>query len=401
MDGDAIPNNSQEGEGTNQPYIGEYKEPKTHFLFYISIGVFLLVVLIVFLFFFVGSEKISEEDLSQGATIELKENEEIEFTIEGEEHKITIESINSDSIDIIIQSEIIKANLKVGEEKKFDLDGDGIYDLKVKFNGVEDGKADISIKQISESICVENWNCDKLGECIEEKQTQICVDTNNCGTEINKPALILVDCEINITVEAVNESNVPITSCVSNDGTCPSGCTSSNDNDCTEVIELADCNDSDGGKNIYIKGITNGQEDECFILIGAGLNQYVNSCNEEGCSVDEQWCDSIKGYQATGITCDYGCSNGACLEEPLSYCNDTDGGKDYFVKGYFELNLETGGIVDVHLIFEDLCELDIDPNGNPNLLAEFFCPSNIYNLTEEISENYICPNGCSEGACIQ
>jgi len=58
------------------------------------------------------------------------------------------------------------------------------------------------------------------------------------------------------------------------------------------------CTDSDNGKNIYVKGITNGQEDVCY-----------------GSNVEEQWCDPILGYQATEIPCPHGCSDGACLEE--------------------------------------------------------------------------------------
>ena len=35
--------------------------------------------------------------------------------------------------------------------------------------------------------CVENWDCTNWGECIDEQQTRTCVDSNSCGTIVNKP----------------------------------------------------------------------------------------------------------------------------------------------------------------------------------------------------------------------
>jgi len=269
MDGETISNNSnlQKVKETNTIYIKEYQEHKTNYLLYILIGIGTLFVLglIIFLLVFIGSKEISERDLSLGTIVTLKENEEVEFSIDEEKHKIIVESINPNSVDIVIQSEPInlnKLNLKVGEENKFDLDGDGTYDLKVILNKIEDGKADIYILKISEVICEENWVCDQWSKCVGGQQNKICVDTNSCGTEENKPSPEVRACQIdqcatntdcndnNSSTEDICSgalklcSNILITSCKNNDNYCPPGCTNNNDSDCEAIIELIDCGTS-------------------------------------------------------------------------------------------------------------------------------------------------------------
>jgi len=147
-----------------------------------------------------------------------------------------VESVNKDSVDIIIQSEPIKINLKIGESKKVDVNGDNIYDIEIKLNSITEKIPDIFIKKIdipkdkekkevegnnTESIeiennkteektnnlkeinkseiennvtkldktndslnesCVENWNCGEWSTCIDKIKTRTCNDLNDCGT---------------------------------------------------------------------------------------------------------------------------------------------------------------------------------------------------------------------------
>ena len=65
--------------------------------------------------------------------------------------------------------------------------------------------------------------------------------------------------------------------------------------------------------------------------------------------------------------------------ETKHVCVDSDNGKDYFKKGKVEIinsNFAT-----------DFCTKD--------KLFEFYCLDNTWNM-----ENYICPNGCEDGACL-
>ena len=142
------------------------------------------------------SDKISNEELSSGTYESLKEKQEVKFEIEDEEHKMIVDSVYSDSVDIIIQSEPIEVNLKIGETKKFDLDGDGKYDLEVKLKNIVNGIPNIFIKKISEAVCDEDWNCESWSSCNEQgSQTRVCTDLNSCGTEEDKPEVIRA-CEV-------------------------------------------------------------------------------------------------------------------------------------------------------------------------------------------------------------
>ncbi len=185
---------------------------------WIFLSVFLAIIVVILLvFFFIkySSIKISDKELSQGTFMNLKEDKEIKFYLEGKEHKIIIDSVHDKSVDIIIQSETITANLKINEEKKFDLDEDGNYDLKVKLKSIDNGNVYLFIKKISEEICTENWDCNNWSECINWTQTRICSDLNNCGTTKGKPTEIQ-DCIVEVTNFTENISNF---NCLAQNGT--------------------------------------------------------------------------------------------------------------------------------------------------------------------------------------
>jgi hypothetical protein len=66
-------------------------------------------------------------------------------------------------------------------------------------------------------------------------------------------------------------------------------------------------------------------------------------------------------------------------------CRDSDGGKEYFVKG----NVVSG--------VNDRWDTCLDEYGKPNTLEELFCPTK----RGIASEHYNCPYGCQNGACIE
>ena len=151
--------------------------------------IFILVALIGTSYYFLfgnNSKTLTDEDFSNENIINLEQNEEIKFKIGEEEHKIIISSVFSDSVDIIIQSEPINANIKIGETKKFDVNGDGIYDISVKLESIVDGKVNLILEKINETICSEDWNCTEWAQCLDN-QTRTCSDLNNCSTQTNKP----------------------------------------------------------------------------------------------------------------------------------------------------------------------------------------------------------------------
>jgi len=92
-----------------------------------------------------------------------------------------------------------------------------------------------------------------------------------------------------------------------------------------ETIESA-CSDSDYGKDYFTKGTIIGggvsfvQYDYCLVLTSTGQTD-VTSCDASNpdCRLHEFYCENgiRKGVR---VSCDYGCSNGACLPEPTQEC---------------------------------------------------------------------------------
>ncbi len=84
------------------------------------------------------------------------------------------------------------------------------------------------------------------------------------------------------------------------------------------------------------------------------------------------------------------CSNGACKMVPTPItnqtCTDSDGGRDYFVKG----TVNATRVGEASRYFTDTC---INP---PNTVLEFSCDAQ----NEPYPEHRFCADGCSDGTCI-
>ena len=199
-------NNNYQNNNPNLyiPQIPQQKSNKKIWLL-ILIPIFIIIIgLVIFLFMNSSSKTISNNEFSQGTNIQLKENAEAKFILDDESHTIKVKSIGSNSVNLIIRSNPIQVNLKIGEEKKFDLDNDGFYDIQVKLNDIKEGIPEIFIKKIHESTCTENWNCGDWSSCVDGEQTRTCTDSNSCGTtegkldEQQSCTLQTIDCGSNI-----------------------------------------------------------------------------------------------------------------------------------------------------------------------------------------------------------
>ncbi len=96
--------------------------------------------------------RISSEDLSRGYTKIMRENWRMTFEIENETHGLLIDEISEQSISIILSSELKKATLNIGDEKKFELNKDNYYDLLVKLNAIENSQANLTVQSIHQEI---------------------------------------------------------------------------------------------------------------------------------------------------------------------------------------------------------------------------------------------------------
>ncbi len=106
----------------------------------------------------------AEEHLSAGYTKELMAGEKIEFILKKktglfskpiiENHTIEISKIENESLTLIVTSDPIILNLKVGDEKRLNLSSADYYDFYIKLNSINsaDSSANVTIKTIYEPI---------------------------------------------------------------------------------------------------------------------------------------------------------------------------------------------------------------------------------------------------------
>ena len=117
----------------------------------------------------------NKTELEKGYTQELEEKDKIKFTItvneeaengtkqKEETHTLTVNKIENETANIIIESDPIDLNLSIGQEKKINLSSKDYYDVSVKLNNINNSKANITIKEIDKKfslwISLKNtWN---------------------------------------------------------------------------------------------------------------------------------------------------------------------------------------------------------------------------------------------------
>jgi hypothetical protein len=258
---------------------------------WIYFGVFLgiIILLLLILLFLNNSKKtIPEDKLSEGTSFNLQENKEVKFNLNEEKHKLTVNSINEDSVEIILQSEPIKFTIKVGETKKIDLNNDGIYDVYVSLISIKDGKPLLFIKKINEKTCIENWTCANWEICSDGNQTRKCTDLNNCKTTKNRPAS-KQECE-------VSEKNPPAV----------------NDTTCAEKNGTI-CNKT----SICTTSIINASNSLRCCIGSCIINQSLDNQNE---CLTAKNCDD--GNYSTNDICSG--TPKKCLHSPITQCTDGD-----------------------------------------------------------------------------
>ncbi|UZE94202.1 MAG: LamG domain-containing protein [Candidatus Pacearchaeota archaeon] len=111
----------------------------------------------------------------------LEENERIYFVYKETEHYIIVDSISADNVYISIYSLPQYATLLVDETKEFNLDDDGITDIRVNLDELNYEKQEVSItvEIIQRCDCPE---CSLWSECKEGKQIRTCY---KCNEETN------------------------------------------------------------------------------------------------------------------------------------------------------------------------------------------------------------------------
>jgi len=100
----------------------------------------------------------------------LAEDEPQTIAVGNETHNITAISVSDESVSLKIESKPVLISLLPGQSKEVDIDGDGVKDIKVTYNGLVDGKADVTYEEIpTEQMPVEEVK-ENVTEKVQEEQ---------------------------------------------------------------------------------------------------------------------------------------------------------------------------------------------------------------------------------------
>lgn len=205
----------------------------------------------------------------------------------------------------------------------------------------------------------------------------------------------------------VNASVVEERICVNGRGankyfTCPNGCS----NGACVTTTTQTCADTDGN-NQFVKGYLNtntagwtpNAPDKCGTLVSSGNYEDTASCSGSSCYMIELYCSGISPQRSiANCPTGYSCSDGACVQSTSTTCADTDGGKNYYVKGTLTGKANWQGGPDAVTV-SDCCVTDGTTGGvclsSSNTLNEAYCSNGFLAW-----DTYKCTNGCKDGACI-
>ncbi|MBM3234208.1 hypothetical protein FJZ19_03870 [Candidatus Pacearchaeota archaeon] len=147
---------------------------------------------------------------------------------------------------------------------------------------------------------------------------------------------------------------------------------------CRPDYTLPKCEDSDG-LDYYVFGKTSYYYS--YLYSGSWRTysyNYSDFCYNNTI-IYEYYCQA-NSIRVSSYKCPDGCLNGACVKKnPVEFCNDSDGGLNYYMKGK-TINSTSSS--------EDVCL-------SGKTLKEYYC---LNNKTTEFQFN--CPYACIEGACV-
>jgi hypothetical protein len=262
--------------------------------------------------------------------------------------------------------------------------------IKTVVNGVS--YIDISNSYITvasaTSTCTPSWICNSWSTCANGQQTRTCSDENNCGVLTYKPA----------TTQTCSSSTpfIVVTYPLGNEmltkGTAvyikwqSSGFLANDKLDIT--LYKGDSHNGYIAKGIPVsQGYYYWTVSETVSSWGLGLNNQKNGIILAAAPLSELYKIQIAAYTNTGSVLAESGYFGIKLT-PNPVCVDSDGGRNYYVKGKIDYTTIAG----VTGSISDECY-------DGQYLQEFYC--DVSSGDNYKYEKYACPNGCLNGACVQ
>ena len=100
--------------------------------------------------------EITAEEIKQGVIQQIKEKSKIKFTTKNQEHELILNSLNTNKVDITIQSNPINLTLYLNQPRKINIDNNEFYDLELLLLSIVNNEANIYIKEINETIPIKH-----------------------------------------------------------------------------------------------------------------------------------------------------------------------------------------------------------------------------------------------------
>lgn len=115
---------------------------------------------------------VNDNQIVEGFVKQISAKERFEFRSSGSIHHVGVLKINKDSAEIEVQSDPVKATLKIGETRLFDLNNNKVNDLSVTLNGVVGSNAMLTLRSLVDKP-VENSPQPVENAIVEEETPQL------------------------------------------------------------------------------------------------------------------------------------------------------------------------------------------------------------------------------------
>ncbi len=103
-----------------------------------------------------GTVYVKDIQFMESYTRELQSKQRLKIDLVSGEHYIGIISLTENTAIINVSSDPVQETFIVGDERKYELNGDNYYDLSLTLNSIENNKANITIRPLTELISTED-----------------------------------------------------------------------------------------------------------------------------------------------------------------------------------------------------------------------------------------------------
>jgi parallel beta-helix repeat protein len=126
--------------------------------------------------FWASTHSINDAQFKAGYTRQLAKAERIRISVNNEYHHVGIVDLTLTTATINISSNPMQAILSIGQNASLDINNDGIYDIYLLLNSIENNKANLTVKETSEKVLEVESVIKTQGEVTEDED-------NNTGEE--------------------------------------------------------------------------------------------------------------------------------------------------------------------------------------------------------------------------